>query len=207
MGVGAGSKDREVGMVGYLVSVSQNPVNSQLAVGQQAELYIYSHIREDALDLYGFGTKLEKELFLCLLAVNGIGPKSALAALSAAEPLSLINAIVTGDQKFLTKIPGIGKKTAERVVVELRDVMQKKINSGIFSNSSANAGVSSTVNTSVLPSSGVFSGAFQDAKSALVSLGYRENDVYPLLKRILDEPTSPPLKAEDLIKTALRQLL
>src|SRR4051812_48617089 len=118
--IGVGDKANS-GLVGYSVSVPQNSDYSSLTPGQKIAFHIYSHVREDAFDLYGFFSRLEKSLFLILLNVNGIGPKSGLGILSAAEPSRLIGAILEDDQAFLTHIPGIGKKTAERMVVELRD--------------------------------------------------------------------------------------
>jgi Holliday junction DNA helicase RuvA len=111
----------DVGGVGYDVHV---PLSTFYAVGEPGalvELHIHTHVREDALQLFGFATPLEQTLFLRLIAVNGIGPKAALAVLSGIEPQDLVRAIRQGDLGRLTTIPGVGKKTAERLVVELRD--------------------------------------------------------------------------------------
>ncbi len=121
------------GMLGYMISVPQGPAYDVRLPGQIIELFVHTHVREDALDLYGFASKLEKTLFLTLLEVNGIGPKSALGILTAVNPSSLVQAITLGDQAFLTRIPGIGKKTAERLVVELRDTLKKKVDLNGFS--------------------------------------------------------------------------
>ena len=116
--------------IGYSVSLPFSSRYEELHTGAQAELWVYSHVREDAFDLYGFLSREEKEIFLTLLTVNGIGPKGALGILSKVEIPTLVAAILEGDQETLTEIPGIGKKTAERVVVELRDSLRKKAENG-----------------------------------------------------------------------------
>jgi len=111
----------DVGGVGYLVTV---PLSTMYVVGDAAsrvDLRIYTHVREDALQLYGFATALEQALFERLISVSGIGPKLALAILSGIEPAELTRAIRSSDVARLTRIPGVGKKTAERVVLELKD--------------------------------------------------------------------------------------
>ncbi|MBI2711630.1 MAG: Holliday junction branch migration protein RuvA [Bdellovibrio sp.] len=215
--VGIGEK-RTAGLVGYAVSVPQNAGYPLLPVGSNVELFVYTHVREDSLDLYGFSTKFEKTVFLLLLTVNGIGPKSALTLLSAAEPRALVEAITQGDQGFLTRLPGIGKKTAERVLVELKDVLQKKIDAGVFGNLGAvhgstvgggelsqNQSASRSLESGISPLSNTR--VIQDARSALLGLGYRDAEVDQFLRRALTQLEAPPQKVEDLIKTALRQMV
>lgn len=111
----------DVGGVGYGVLV---PLSTFYAVGEPGAnivLRIYTHVREDALQLYGFATMLEQELFEKLIGVSGIGPKLALAILSGIESAELVAAVRAGNVARLTKVPGIGRKTAERLVIELRD--------------------------------------------------------------------------------------
>ena len=111
----------EAGGVGYEVHI---PVSTYLRLpeaGNEAKLRIHMHVREDAMLLYGFSSSEEKFLFEKLITVSGIGPKVALTALSGIAPAELVQAIRTGDVAQLTRIPGVGKKTAERMVVELRD--------------------------------------------------------------------------------------
>lgn len=109
-----------VGQVGYQVFIS--PLFfSELNAGQELEVYTYQHIREDALDLYGFRSLEELEMFELLLSISGIGPKSALGAMSIASVSDLKKTIAHGDPSLLTKVSGIGKKTAERVVLELKE--------------------------------------------------------------------------------------
>jgi Holliday junction DNA helicase RuvA len=197
------------GVVGYSVSIPQSSSYMGYVPGTRMELFIHTHVREDALDLYGFSSQKEKALFLTLLTVNGIGPKSALGILSAVEPEQLVEAILQGDQAYLTRIPGIGKRTAERVVVELRDIVKKKVESGVLNYSVQNSAHDRVLNTQRKSVGGNLSPEsviFQDAKSALLSLGYRENEAQQMLSRVLENAETRPQKAEDLIKTALRQL-
>lgn len=198
--------------VGYSVSVPQSGGYASWLPGAAVELFIHTHVREDALDLYGFSSALEKELFLTLLGVNGVGPKVALAILSATEPAGLIQAIIDEDKATLTRIPGVGKKTAERLVLETSDRIRRKMETGAIisvkpekasSVSAGKAGSPGAKGRAVSPQQVLFN----DAKSALVGLGYRENDVAVLLNRVLAESEGPPPAAEELVRTALRQLL
>ena len=111
----------DVGGVGYDVLV---PLSTMYAIGEagsRVTLRIYTHVREDALQLFGFATTLEQTLFERLISVSGIGPKVALSVLSGIEPAELTRAIRSSDLVRLTRIPGVGKKTAERIVLELKD--------------------------------------------------------------------------------------
>ncbi len=111
----------DVNGVGYDVSVPLSTFYGLADVGGEVALRVHTHVREDALSLYGFATRLEQDLFERLIGVSGIGPKVALAVLSGIEPLDLIRAIERGDLARLTAIPGVGKKTSERIVLELKD--------------------------------------------------------------------------------------
>jgi Holliday junction DNA helicase RuvA len=187
------------GAIGYSVSVPQSAAYGLLAPGREIELHVYTHVREDALDLFGFASRAEKELFLTLLSVNGIGPKGALSILSGTSPEDLIHAITEGDVARLTKIPGIGKKTAERVVLELSDSLRKKLTHGGFKSATLPAGASARDESAPRPS------GYLDALDALVGLGYREADASQLLKRLAAD-SEKPRTAEDLIKSALKEL-
>ncbi len=196
--------------VGYAVNVPASPSYLSVLPGQSAELYIHTHVREDALDLFGFTTRVEKEIFLTLLTVNGVGPKSAMGILTRVHPDDLIRAVVEGDTDSLTKIPGIGKKTAERVVLELGDKLRKKLEAGDFAGSKAKLASPSMKGSSGALFAGLENSknaALRDAKEALVGLGYREQDVAALLQRVISESETPPKHAEELVKTALRQLI
>lgn len=111
--------------VGYLVNTSLT-TQSRLKVGERSKLYISESVREDAFELFGFATKSEKRSFDLLIGVSGVGPKAALSILSAYTPEALAMAILSGDEKALTVAPGIGKKIAQRVILELKDKLAKE---------------------------------------------------------------------------------
>jgi Holliday junction DNA helicase RuvA len=111
----------DVGGVGYLVRVSHNLLSEIGHVGQPLELYTHTHIRENELGLYGFRTLEELDLFHLLLGVSGIGPRTALAVLSAFSPVTLRSALAQGDALALSRVPGIGRKMAQRLALELKD--------------------------------------------------------------------------------------
>ncbi|MDR3607728.1 MAG: Holliday junction branch migration protein RuvA [Oligoflexia bacterium] len=191
--------------LGYLLHVPQSAEYGAFGVGQKASFYVHTHVREDALDLYGFETRAEKELFLTLTEVNGIGPKLALGILSKVRPAILVQAILEEDKNSLTEIPGIGKKTAERIVLELGDKVRKKLDSGTLHGIPTGGASKKALGESASHRSPVFN----DARSALVGLGYREQDVTTLLNRMLADMPSDrqPKQAEDLVRAALRNLL
>ena len=114
----------ELNNLGYSVFIGDNFLND-LKIGEEAEIFTYQHIKEDIFDLYGFKTLEELEFFELLLSVSGIGPKSALGVLSMAKLGDIKQSIIAGDSNLLTKVSGIGKKTAERVVLELKDKLFK----------------------------------------------------------------------------------
>lgn len=193
------------GAVGYAVTVPNSPSYIGFTPGKPAELFVHTHVREDALDLYGFATRLEKDLFLTLLGVTGIGPKGAIGILSKVEPSLLVQAILDGDKDSLTSIPGIGKKTAERVVLELQDPLRKKMEAGGLRDLHPAGAVARPRD---LPQNRAAGGSVvTDAKAALIGLGYRETEVTALLNRVMAEAETPPARAEDLVRTALRQLV
>ena len=107
--------------VGYRLSVSTETLRRVPAVGETVSLHTHLVVRDDALQLYGFATEEERDLFLLLIGVQSVGPKMALAVLSGGPPRELIAAVAAGDSKRLTAVPGIGKRTAERIIVELRE--------------------------------------------------------------------------------------
>lgn len=196
-----------VGGVGYQVAVPQSAEYGALAPGQQVELYVYTAVREDALDLYGFVTRDEKELYLTLLSVNGIGPKGALGILTNVPPATLIQAVMEKDKDMLTKIPGVGKKTAERVVLELGDPLKKKMDAGMFGGyravaKGAKAGKGAPAGATFKDAKGEHA-VLNDARVALVSLGYRDQEVSAMIARALDAMPEPK-KVEDVIKLALK---
>lgn len=204
--VGVGAADGN-GVVGYAVMVPESEGHVGLLPGNTAEFFIYTHVREDSLDLFGFRTAAEKDLFLTLLEVSGIGPKSALTILSGAEAGQLISAILKADKAYLGRIPGIGKKTAERIVLELSDKIRKKMDAGVYALLKPAAGATAAGAASyAAPGSGRGSALVRDAIAALIGLGYREADAENLVHKLIDESETPPTRVEDVIRTALRQL-
>ena len=111
----------EAAGVGYRLSVSSETLSAVPRTGDQATLLTHLVLRDDGMHLYGFSTDAERELFLMLIGVQGVGPKVALAVLSGGAPRELLNAIATGDTARFQAVPGIGKRTAERIIVELRE--------------------------------------------------------------------------------------
>ena len=114
----------DVGGVGYAVGMSAHSLSSMPAVGEAVQIYTYLLVREDALTLYGFANMAEKALFERLISVSGVGPKVALAALSSYTTEALSNAIIASDTTAVSRIPGIGKKTAQRIILELPGTLE-----------------------------------------------------------------------------------
>lgn len=178
----------DVNGVGYDVSVPLSTFYGLGDEGSDIALRIHTHVREDSLALYGFATSLELDLFERLIGVSGIGPKLALAVLSGIEPPELVRAIEQADVARLTSIPGVGKKTSERIVVELKDRLPR------LRPAVAAAGTG-TVEASTLR---------DDVLSALVNLGYHR----PLSERAVDVAVkaTPEGGFERTLKHALREL-
>jgi Holliday junction DNA helicase RuvA len=121
----------EAAGVGYRLAVSSETLASVPAAGQQARLFAHLVLRDDGMYLYGFATQAERELFLMLIGVQSVGPKVALAVLSGGTPRELLNAIASGDVARFQAVPGIGKRTAERIIVELREKVAGKVSDDI----------------------------------------------------------------------------
>jgi holliday junction DNA helicase RuvA len=123
----AGEVVIEAAGVGYKLAVSSETLSSVPAAGEQGRLLTHLVLRDDAMHLYGFSTQSERELFLMLIGVQSVGPKVALAVLSGGTPRELLNAIASGDTARFQAVPGIGKRTAERIIVELREKVAGKV--------------------------------------------------------------------------------
>ena len=157
-----------------------------LKVGQEVKAFTYLAVRDDALLLYGFLTRDYYSLFLQLISVSGVGPKVALGMLSAAKPDEFYLAIQSRDLKFLTKLPGIGKKTAERLLLELKDKI----------------GSTDGDDLDFVDSTGTLTGTVvDDAMAALVTLGYTNSEIIPVIKQIQNRYT---MKSEEIIRQALK---
>ena len=176
--------------VGYEVFIPLSTYYAVAGVNDAVTLRIYTHLREDAIQLYGFLTAAEKESFLLLTAVSGIGPKLALSVLSTLPVSDLLKAIQADDLDKLATVPGIGKKSAGRIVLELKDKAAR---------------IQSTPLASVLPASDAGEALQEDALSALVNLGYRSAEVKEVLRR-LARREEPPSELRDLIRDALKDL-
>jgi holliday junction DNA helicase RuvA len=127
----AGEVVIEAAGVGYRLAVSSETLGSVPGAGEQARLFTHLVLRDDAMQLYGFSTQAERELFLMLIGVQSVGPKVALAVLSGGSPRELLNAIASGDTARFQAVPGIGKRTAERIIVELREKVAGKVSDEI----------------------------------------------------------------------------
>jgi len=195
-----GSEDH--GWVGYQVRTPEHPRYETLITGEKAEVYIYSHIREDAFDLYGFLNAGEKNLFTTLLSVSGVGPKLGLGLLSHTDAPTLMDMILSEDKAGLTNISGVGKKTAERIVLELKDVIQKKRDQGIFGKAVTNARNPLGVSRAFTPNA-----LFIEAYLALQGLGFKEVQAKQMVELALKknvELAQAGAKVEDIIKQALQ---
>ena len=179
----------DVNGVGYDVSVPLSTFYGLADLGGEIALRVHTHVREDALALYGFATRLEQDLFERLIGVSGIGPKVGLAVLSGIEPLDLIRAIERGDLARLTAIPGVGKKTSERIVLELRDRLPRV-------EVAAAGDAAASVERPLL--------LRDDLLSALINLGYHR----PLAEKAVEAAIkrTPDGDFERTLKQALREL-
>jgi Holliday junction DNA helicase RuvA len=172
--------------VGYELAVPLSTFYQLPEPGNTVSLHVHTHVREDALALFGFATPLELAIFQRLIAVNGIGPRLALAVLSGIEPAEFVRAVQGGDVQRLTAIPGIGRKTSERICLELKDRLPE------VGTSEAGAG------------GGPAAGLRGDLLSALLNLGYGRGAIEPVLDRVLASPG--PEGFERRLKQALREL-
>ena len=180
----------DCGGVGYALNTTVNSL-SRLRIGERARMYVFTIIREDCFDLYGFATLEEKRSFEMLIGVSGVGPKAAQAILSANTPESLTMAVVSGNEKALTVVPGIGKKIAQRILLELKDKLGKELE-----------GFGQDPYSSGSPSISVGTDKVADAAAALSVLGYGNNEITAALKG-LDVQN---LSVEDIIRQALRKM-
>lgn len=178
----------DCGGVGYACATT-NYTLSQLKKGERAKLYTYLNVREDAVELFGFASQSELRSFKMLIGVSGVGPKAALSILSATTPQQLAMAVVMGDEKTLTAAPGIGKKIAQRIILELKDKLAREQDS--FEAGSAPAH---------MPLSSSKSG---EAAAALAVLGYGSQEIAAALKGI--DMAALPL--EEIIRQALKKMV
>lgn len=176
----------DVNGVGYLLSVSMNTLQETPPQGETMKVYTYLSVREDAMELFGFATREERSMYLKLLSVSGVGPKLALAILSAMPLRDLTLAIVTGDATALSRAPGVGKKTAQRLALELKEKVSQ-----------------SDLESAPMPSGASFpiqEDAAVEALAALQALGYTPAEAARAIGQVRGQSDS----ANELVRLALR---
>lgn len=180
----------DCGGVGYACRTTNHTL-SRLKKGERATLYTYLNVREGVFDLYGFASEEERNCFELLIGVSGVGPKAALSILSSSTPETLAMSIITGDEKTLTVAPGIGKKIAQRVILELKDKLAK---GQIAPGGESYGGTGVTV----IPEN-----KSSEAAAALAVLGYSQSEIAVALKGI----DVDGLALEEIIKQALKRMV
>ena len=186
----------EVGNIGYNVKVSTTTADLLPPLGNEVKIYTYTLVREDTFSLYGFLTRDDLEIFKKLITVNGIGPKGGLAILSVMSADALRFAIMAGDAKSIAKAPGIGNKTAERVILDLRDKVSLE---DTLRGLGDPIGTSGTISVAGNPDNAMK----KEAIEALVALGYSVSDATAAVKKVeVTEETT----VESILKTALKYM-
>ena len=180
----------DCGGVGY-ACLTTNHTLSQIRKGERSKLYTYLNVGESVFDLYGFASSKELESFRMLLGVSGVGPKAALAILSACTPEALALAVVSGDEKALTAAPGVGKKIAQRIILELKDKLARESAATGLDFSGGNAGKATA-----------FTSKAGEAAAALAVLGYSDQEAAAALKGL----DTDALSLEELIRQALKRM-
>ena len=176
----------DAGGVGYMIYTSLSSITGVGERGREITMYTYLHVREDIMDLYGFATQEEKDMFMKLISVSGVGPKAALAILSVTTPSRLAVAVVTNDVKTITKASGVGPKMAQRVILELKDKIKTE-----------ELDIVAAEDVEEMPSDNK-----NEAISALIVLGYSPLDAQNAVRKI-----DGTLSVEAIIKKALSGLL
>ncbi len=179
----------DCGGVGYACHASQNTVG-KLRIGGAARLLTYLNVREGVFELYGFISEEERSCFKMLMGVSGVGPRAALSILSVTSPDKLALAIITGDEKLLMQAPGVGKRIAQRIVLELKDKMSKE---QIETASGA---------APALAASGGGVNHTQEAVAALMVLGYSQSEALQAMSGL----DTPNMETEDIIRHSLKKL-
>ena len=179
----------DCGGVGYACKTTSTTI-SQLQVGKASKLYTYLHVGEGIFDLYGFATQGELGSFKQLIGISGVGPKAALAILSVGTPEHLTMAVITGDEKALTAAPGVGKKLAQRILLELKDKIAKETQEIGLPASAGGAALGSGSKAA-------------EAAAALAVLGYTQQDISAALKGV-DVETLP---LEEIVRQSLKKMV
>lgn len=177
--------------IGYLIYTPESVLNDLPSVGNIVKIYTFMYVREDQIALYGFLTRDDLEIFKMLIGVSGIGPKGALGILSTISPNQFRLAVLSGDSKTISKSPGIGPKTAQKLIIELKDKMKIE---DVFEDD-----IPADLNGSDYDQD-----AGKEAVMALVSLGYSESEAFAALKKI---KLTPDMDSETILKLALKTML
>ncbi len=188
----------DVNGVGYNVNISGSTMDRMPGIGEMVKLYTYTNVKEDAFTLFGFLSRDELNLFKMLITVNGIGPKVGLSILSVMTPDDLRFAIMSGDSKSLSKAPGIGKKTAERITLELRDKLKVSEEEFLAAAGGVSAGA--------LEGTDGDNSARDEAVAALVALGYNSSDSMKAVRKVLAANPNAATDTEALLKAALKEM-
>ena len=186
-----GSLTLLAGGVGYLLNCSNNTLQAAPALGGKMRCYTFLSVREDAMELFGFATREEKELFTQLTSVSGIGPKTALGLLGSMPLRDLNLAILLGDVNALSLAPGIGKKTAQRIALELKDKV-----------SQADVSAAAAGSAAAVPAASMAADCVAEAIEALTALGYSSTEARNAVSQVRDQSDKP----EELIRLALRAM-
>ena len=181
----------QAGGVGWQLSCSNNTLMAAPALGETMRCFTFLSVREDALELFGFATREEKEMFLQLTSVSGIGPKTALGLLGAMPLRDLNLAILLGDVNALSRAPGIGKKTAQRIALELKDKV-----------SQADVSAAAAGSAAAVPAASMAADCVAEAIEALTALGYSSTEARNAVSQVRDQSDKP----EELIRLALRAM-
>ncbi|WP_066872685.1 Holliday junction branch migration protein RuvA [Clostridium mediterraneense] len=180
--------------IGYKIFTSGNTIASMPKVSEEVKLYLEQIVRQDFIGLYGFGTKDELRMFNLLLSINGVGAKAALSLLSISTVLNLKYAIIVGDEKHITRAPGIGKKTAQRIILELKDKLKKEDMSSISSSEEMDMGMLEVI--------AGYEANIEEAMEALIALGYTDKEAKKVLEKVDRKDT-----IENIIKESLKLLM
>ncbi|QAA31913.1 Holliday junction branch migration protein RuvA [Clostridium manihotivorum] len=176
--------------IGYKIFTSGSTLAKMPKVDEEVKLFLEQIVREDFIGLYGFLTKEELDLFKLLLTINGVGAKAALSLLSISSPINLKYAIMTGDEKHITRAPGVGKKTAQRIILELRDKLKP------------NEDLTPTDFENSFTDDNSYASNISEALSALLALGYTEKEAQKALGSVNQNDT-----LENIVKNCLKVLM
>ena len=182
----------EAGGIGYRIFVPASVLESLPKIGEIVKIYTYFNVREDAMSLFGFLSRQDLEMFRQLIGVNGVGPKSALGILSALSPDALRMAVISGDAKAISKAPGVGSKTAQRIILDLKDKVKAEDILDGFAEP-----------VSVHTESSDVGAVGKEAIEALTALGYSASEASGVVKKVT---ITESMTAEDVLKAALKHL-